>query len=70
MQLIELKVLPPISSMLGVQDPKTVTVALDGIHNILSNAAKVSLNQQGRCQGRALGTRAPQMEIEKRKMSR
>jgi len=42
LQLVELKVLPPLSSMLNVQDAKTVTVALDGIHNILNAAAKVS----------------------------
>ena len=38
--MVDLKVLPPLSTMLTVQDPKTVTVALDVIHNIL--LAKVS----------------------------
>jgi len=42
MQLVEQKALPPLSNMLGVQDPRTVTVALDGIHNILTAAAKIS----------------------------
>ena len=41
LQLVELKALPPLSNMLTVQDPRTVTVALDGIHNILTAANKV-----------------------------
>ena len=41
LQLVELKALPPLSNMLTVQDPRTVTVALDGIHNILTAASKV-----------------------------
>lgn len=42
LQLVELKALPPLSNMLTVQDPRTVTVALDGIHNILTAANKIS----------------------------
>ena len=41
MQLVEMKVLPPLSNMLNVQDTGTLTVALDGIFNILTAASKV-----------------------------
>ena len=41
--LFDLKGLPPLVNMLGVEDPKTVTVALDGCYNILNNGFKVSL---------------------------
>ena len=43
MILVELNALSPLSNMLSVKDPKTVTVALDGIKNILGAAKKVWL---------------------------
>lgn len=41
-KLFDLKGLPPLVNMLGVEDPKTVTVALDGCYNILNNGFKIS----------------------------
>jgi len=41
MILVELNALSPLSNMLSVKDPKTVTVALDGIKNILGAAKKI-----------------------------